>query len=85
MSALDLLCAWAVTRYGFEEPCEAPAVAWRTDPREEFAHEAPFGACRRHAGAAFNVYAAAVDLLTARPELLGVGVTDGLDLARGCA
>jgi len=29
MSALDLICAWAVTRYGFEEPCEAPAVAWR--------------------------------------------------------
>jgi hypothetical protein len=79
------LCDWAVIRKGIEEPCEAPAVAWRTDPREEFAHEAPFPACRRHAGAAFTVYAAAHDLLTARPDLLGVGATDGFDLARWAA
>jgi len=83
MSALDLICAWAVTRYGFEEPCEAPAVAWRVDP--EFGDEASFGACRRHAGAAFTVYAAAHDLLTARPDLLGVGITDGLGLAVSAA
>lgn len=34
---------------------------------------------------AANTYAAALDLVAARPDLLGVGITDALDLARAAA